>query len=55
MPTGLTVDRHVIGVAVERREQRRRGGAVEAGVVEEDLEDARQSVKIIPRRRDPHR
>ena len=39
-----------IDVAIERREQRRRGRAVEAGVVKEDLEDARQvACRCIPR------
>jgi uncharacterized membrane protein len=37
----VAVDR----VAVERRKQRRRGRAVEARVVEEDLEDARQAAR----------
>jgi hypothetical protein len=35
----------VDGVAIERGEQRRRGRAVEAGVVKKDLEQARQCAR----------
>ena len=50
MPIGVHLDAAIDHVAVERREQRRRSRAVEAGVVEEDLEDAGQEADpIIPR------
>ena len=45
-PDGPQVDLAVDHLPVERREQRRRGGAIEAGVVEEELEDARHGDEV---------